>query len=66
MNDDASNPKDSFRLVGINNSSHLIWYGNVVDFAVAAVNKLGFMFRARKYFSAALWQHYTKLKYDGG
>lgn len=51
MNHQTLNFKDSFRLVGVEISNDLIWHGHVVDLAVSAGKKLGFLFRARKYFS---------------
>ncbi|CAH1995546.1 unnamed protein product [Acanthoscelides obtectus] len=41
----------SFRLVGVQITEDLIWHENISSIAVAAGKKLGYLFRAKKYFS---------------
>jgi len=51
MNGNILENKDSFDLVGITFEQDLNWHGQVSSIATSAAKKLGFLFRARKYFS---------------
>lgn len=50
ISDQTVDFKDSFRLVGVNISTELIWHIHVLNLAVIAGNKLGFMFTKLKYY----------------
>lgn len=50
-----------FISVGI---SFTIWYGHIVNLAVAAGKKLEFPAEHAGIFHVPMWQNYTKLKYD--
>nr|CAH7748771.1 unnamed protein product [Callosobruchus chinensis] len=41
----------SFKLVGVSITENMIWHEHVSSIATAAGKKLGYLFRARKYFS---------------
>jgi reverse transcriptase-like protein len=43
--------KDTFNLVGVTFENNLNWHKHIVSIATAASQKLGFLFRAKKYFS---------------
>jgi hypothetical protein len=42
---------DTFNLVGVTFENNLNWHKHIVSLATAALKKLGFLFRAKKYFS---------------
>nr|CAH7728074.1 unnamed protein product [Callosobruchus chinensis] len=51
MNNEALPRSHSFKLLGVNISENMIWHEHVSSIATAAGKKLGYLFRARKYFS---------------
>nr|CAH7729473.1 unnamed protein product [Callosobruchus chinensis] len=50
MNNQALPRSHSFKLLGVSFTENIIWHGHVSSIATAAGKKLGYLFRARKYF----------------
>nr|CAH7747546.1 unnamed protein product [Callosobruchus chinensis] len=51
MNNQALPRSHSFKLLGVSITENMIWHEHVLSIATAAGKKLGYLFRARKYFS---------------
>nr|CAH7743342.1 unnamed protein product [Callosobruchus chinensis] len=51
MNNQALPRSHSFKLLGVSITANMIWHEHVSSIATAAGKKLGYLFRARKYFS---------------
>ena len=51
MNGTSLQNKESFNLVGVAFEHDLSWHGHITSIATSAAEKLGFLFRARRYFS---------------
>nr|CAH7758625.1 unnamed protein product [Callosobruchus chinensis] len=51
MNNQALPRSHSLKLLGVSITENIIWHGHVLSIATAAGKKLGYLFRARKYFS---------------
>nr|CAH7764312.1 unnamed protein product [Callosobruchus chinensis] len=51
MNNQALPRSHSFKLLGVSITENMIWHERVSSIATAAGKKLGYLFRARKYFS---------------
>nr|CAH7753132.1 unnamed protein product [Callosobruchus chinensis] len=51
MNNQALPRSHSFKLLGVSITENMIWHEHVSSIATAAREKLGYLFRARKYFS---------------
>nr|CAH7742450.1 unnamed protein product [Callosobruchus chinensis] len=51
MNNQALPRSHSFKLLGVSITENMIWHEHVSSIATAAGKKLGYLFRARKYFS---------------
>nr|CAH7732727.1 unnamed protein product [Callosobruchus chinensis] len=51
MNNQALPRSHSFKLLGVSVTENMIWHEHVSSIATATGNKLGYLFRARKYFS---------------
>nr|CAH7735187.1 unnamed protein product [Callosobruchus chinensis] len=51
MNNQALPRSHSFKLLGVSITENMIWHEHVSSIATAAMKKLGYLFRARKYFS---------------
>nr|CAH7733046.1 unnamed protein product [Callosobruchus chinensis] len=51
MNNQALPRSNSFELLGVSITENMIWHEHVSSIATAAGKKLGYLFRARKYFS---------------
>nr|CAH7762413.1 unnamed protein product [Callosobruchus chinensis] len=51
MNNQALLRSHSFKLLGVSITENMIWHEHVSAIATAAGKKLGYLFRARKYFS---------------
>nr|CAH7729536.1 unnamed protein product [Callosobruchus chinensis] len=51
MNNQALPRSNSFKLLGVSITKNMIWHEHVSSIATAAGKKLGYLFRARKYFS---------------
>nr|CAH7719454.1 unnamed protein product [Callosobruchus chinensis] len=51
MNNEALPRSHSFKLLGVSITENMIWHEHVSSIATAAGKKLGYLFRARKYFS---------------
>nr|CAH7732368.1 unnamed protein product [Callosobruchus chinensis] len=51
MNNQALPRSHSFKLLGVGITENIIWHEHVSSIATAAGKKLGYLFRARKYFS---------------
>nr|CAH7736395.1 unnamed protein product [Callosobruchus chinensis] len=51
MNNQALPRSHSFKLLGVSITENMIWHELVASIATAAGKKLGYLFRARKYFS---------------
>nr|CAH7735144.1 unnamed protein product [Callosobruchus chinensis] len=56
MNNQALPRSHSFKLLGVSITKNIIWHEHVSSVASAAGKKLGFLFRARKYFSPSNFQ----------
>nr|CAH7747143.1 unnamed protein product [Callosobruchus chinensis] len=54
MNNQALPRSHSFKLLGVSITENMIWHEHVSSIATAAGKKLGYLFRARKYFSSNL------------
>ena len=52
MNDASLQNKESSNLVGVAFEHDLSWHGHITSIATSASKKLGFLFRARRYFSS--------------
>jgi len=52
MNGASLQNKESFNLVGVAFEHDLSWHGHITSIATSAAKKLGFLFRARRYFSS--------------
>nr|CAH7729835.1 unnamed protein product [Callosobruchus chinensis] len=50
-NEQPGSAKKSFKLLGVSITENMIWHEHVSSIATAAGKKLGYLFRARKYFS---------------
>ena len=44
--------KESFDLVGVASEHDVSWHGHITSITTSAAKKLGFLFRARRYFSS--------------
>nr|CAH7747865.1 unnamed protein product [Callosobruchus chinensis] len=53
MNNQALPRSHSFKLLGVSITENMIWHEHVSPIATATGKKLGYLFRARKYFSAS-------------
>ena len=53
MNGTSLQNKESFDLVGVAFEQDLSWHRHISSIATSAAKKLGFLFRARKYFSSS-------------
>nr|CAH7752330.1 unnamed protein product [Callosobruchus chinensis] len=53
MNNVALPRSQPFQLLGVSITENMIWHEHVSSIATAAAKKLGYLFRARKYFSAS-------------
>nr|CAH7756133.1 unnamed protein product [Callosobruchus chinensis] len=51
MNNQVLPRSHSFKLLGVSTTENMIWHEHVSSIATAAGKKLGYLFRARKYFS---------------
>nr|CAH7735578.1 unnamed protein product [Callosobruchus chinensis] len=51
MNNQALPRSHSFKLLGVSITENMMWHEHVSSIATAAGKKLGYLFRARKYFS---------------
>nr|CAH7749696.1 unnamed protein product [Callosobruchus chinensis] len=51
MNNQALPRSHSFKLLGVSITENMIWHEHVSSIATAAGKKLGYLFRARQYFS---------------
>nr|CAH7712538.1 unnamed protein product [Callosobruchus chinensis] len=50
-NNEALPRSHSFKLLGVSITENMIWHEHVTSIATAAGKKLGYLFRAKKYFS---------------
>nr|CAH7714375.1 unnamed protein product [Callosobruchus chinensis] len=53
VNNQALPRSHSFKLLGVSITENMIWHEHVSSIATAAGKKLGYLFRARKYFSSS-------------